>query len=101
MNQLAGQTLGSPPLGYPGGKSAGPFLADYATDESERNRLGISARSTNAAVARSGGSAWTGATDLAAPAESSDQAPVDRLGVSVSPIVAGAARIGLANGERP
>jgi hypothetical protein len=98
MNQLAGQTLGSPPRGYPGGKSAVPFLAKY---ESERSRLGISARSISFACAGRSGSSWTGATVLVAPAELSDQAPVDLLRVMISPGVAVAARSGLANGERP
>jgi hypothetical protein len=101
MNQLAGQTLGSPPRGYPGGKSASPVLANHATDESERNRLGTSARSISPAVARNSGCGWTGATVLTAPGELGDQAPLDRFVITVSPIVAGAARIGLANGERP
>jgi hypothetical protein len=101
MNQLAGQTLGSPPRGYPGGKSAVPSLANYANNQSERNRLGISARSISLAFARNSGSSWTGATVVVAPAELSDQAPVDLLRVMISPGVAGAARFGLANGERP
>jgi hypothetical protein len=101
MNQLAGQTLGSPPRGYPDGKAAVPFLANHANNEPKRHRLGISAPSIRLAFARSSGSGWTGATVLAAPAELSDQAPVDLLRVTISPRVAGAARFGLANGERP
>jgi hypothetical protein len=71
MNRLAGQTLGSPPRGYLGGKSA------------------------------IRGSSWTGTTVLVARAELSDQVPVDLLKVTISPGVAGAAGFGLASGERP